>query len=184
MQYHRADTRATCAGTPEGAIVEAGLNGPLNAHASIEGLRPYRTASCGVSGQLRCVRESLPPDTPKPKLLDRVRAALRIRHYSRRTEEVYVSWIRRYILFHDKRHPVEMGAPEVTTFLTTLAVEGKVAASTQNQALSALLFLYREVLGIDLPWLDGIVRAKLMTDRSVADGDRHPRQRAQETGNT
>jgi integron integrase len=79
---------------------------------------------------------------------------------SRRTEEAYVAWIRRYIFFHDKRHPAEMGAPEVTKFLTSLAVDGHVAASTQNQALSGLLFLYRDVLEIDLPWLDGIVRAK------------------------
>ncbi len=86
--------------------------------------------------------------------------ALRVRHYSRRTEEAYVAWTRRYILFHGKRHPSEMGAPEVTRFLSSLAVDGKVAGSTQNQALSGLLFLYREVLELDLPWLDGIVRAK------------------------
>ena len=90
-------------------------------------------------------------DLPKPRLLDRVRAALRTRHYSRRTEDAYVAWIRRYIVFHGKRHPAEMGAPEVTRFLTSLAVDGHVAASTQNQALSALLFLYREVLEVDLP---------------------------------
>ena len=71
-----------------------------------------------------------------------------------------MAWIRRYILFHRKRHPAEMGAPEITRFLSSLAVDGKVAASTQNQALSALLFLYRAVLELDLPWLDGIVRAK------------------------
>src|SRR5262249_20690331 len=81
-------------------------------------------------------------------------------HYSRRTEEAYVAWIRRYIVFHGKRHPTEMGAPEITRFLSALAIDAKVAASTQNQALSALLFLYREVLELDLPWLDGIVRAK------------------------
>ena len=104
--------------------------------------------------------EAGPPAPPEPRLLDRVCAALRARHGSRRTEEVYVAWIRRYVLFHGKRHPTEMGAPEVTRFLTSLAVEGHVAASTQNQALSALLFLYREVLGVGLPWLDGIVRAK------------------------
>jgi integrase len=80
--------------------------------------------------------------------------------YSRRTEEAYVAWIRRYILFHGKRHPMEMGAPEITRFLSFLAVDGKVAASTQNHALSALLFLYREVLELDIPWLDGLVRAK------------------------
>jgi integron integrase len=97
---------------------------------------------------------------PPPRLLDRVRDALQTRHYSRRTEKAYVGWIRRYILFHRKRHPSEMGALEVTQFLTALAVERKVAASTQNQALGALLFLYREVLGQDLPWLDDLVRAR------------------------
>lgn len=95
-----------------------------------------------------------------PRLLDRGRAALRARHYSRRTEDAYVGWIKRYIFFHGKRHPAELGAPEVTGFLTSLAVDGQVAASTQNQALSALLFPYRDVLEVDLPWLDGIVRAK------------------------
>ena len=106
------------------------------------------------------LRETSPTGPSKPRLLDRVRDALRARHYSRRTEDVYVAWIRRYILFHGKRHPADMGAPEITRFLSSLAVEGNVAASTQNQALSALLFLYREVLDLDLPWLDGIVRAK------------------------
>jgi len=86
--------------------------------------------------------------------------ALRARHYSRRTEEAYVAWMKRYIFFHGTRHPAEMGAAEVTRFLTSLAVDGHVAAATQNQALSALLFLYRDVLEIDLPWLDGMVRAK------------------------
>ncbi|HVQ77687.1 MAG TPA: integron integrase [Candidatus Binatia bacterium] len=104
--------------------------------------------------------ERLSPAPPKPRLLDRVREALRLRHYSRRTEEAYIPWIRRYILFHNKRHPLEMGGPEVTRFLTSLAVDGKVAGSTQNQALSALLFLDRFVLDIDLPWLDDVVRAK------------------------
>lgn len=99
------------------------------------------------------------PDPP-PRLLDRVRAAVRARHFSRRTEKVYVAWIRRFILFHDKRHPADMGAPEVSKFLSALAMERNVAASTQNQALSALLFLYREVLGQSLPWLDDVVRAK------------------------
>src|SRR6266550_6217268 len=106
------------------------------------------------------VREIGPLPSPRPRLLDRVRAALRARHYSRRTEETYVAWIRRYIFFHDKRHPAELGAPEVTRFLTSLAVDGHVAASTQNQALSALLFLYGQVLEVDLSWLDGIVRAR------------------------
>jgi integron integrase len=96
-----------------------------------------------------------------PKLLDRVRTVMRTRHMSSRTEEAYVSWIRRYILFHGRRHPATLGAEEVTRFLSRLAEIGRVSASTQNQALSALLFLYRHVLGIDLPWLDGLVRAKL-----------------------
>ena len=106
------------------------------------------------------MRETGAASAPKPRLLDRVREAVRARHYSRRTEEAYVAWIRRYIFFHGKRHPAEMGAPEVTRFLSALAVEGRVAASTQNQALSALLFLYRDVLDATLPWLDDVVRAK------------------------
>ena len=95
-----------------------------------------------------------------PRLLDRVRSAIRTRHYSRRTERAYVGWIRRFILFHDKRHPADMGGPEVTRFLTHLAVDAHVSASTQNQALSAVLFLYRDVLHVELPWLDDVVRAK------------------------
>ena len=98
-------------------------------------------------------------NTP-PKLLDQVRDRIRVKHYSIRTETQYVQWIKRFILFHRKRHPIEMGAAEVEAFLSHLAVEGKVSASTQNQALSALLFLYKEVLLIDLPWLDNVVRAK------------------------
>ena len=107
-----------------------------------------------------CAREPDPDGAPKPRLLDRVRAAVRARHYSRRTEEAYVAWIRRYIFFHGKRHPAEMSAPEISRFLTSLAVDHKVAASTQNQALSALLFLYRAVLDIDVPWMDDLVRAR------------------------
>jgi integron integrase len=101
------------------------------------------------------------PSEPRPpRLLDQVRATLRVRHGSRRTEKAYVAWIRRFILFHGKRHPAEMGGAEVTQFLSALAVQHNVAASTQNQALSALLFLYRDVLGQELPWLDEIVRAR------------------------
>ena len=95
-----------------------------------------------------------------PRLLDRVREANRLRHGSRSTEKSYIAWIRRYIVFHGKRHPAEMGAAEVAQFLSSLAVDGKVAASTQNQALSALLFLYRHVLHQDLPWLEDVVRAR------------------------
>ncbi len=97
---------------------------------------------------------------PPPRLLDQVRDLIRLKHYSIRTETSYVQWIRRFILFHGKKHPREMGGPEVEAFLTDLAVAGGVAAATQNQALSALLFLYREVLGVDLPWLDNVTRAK------------------------
>jgi len=93
-------------------------------------------------------------------VFDRVREAARVRHYSRRTETAYLSWIRRFIFFHGKRHPAEMGAPEITKFLSSLALKGNVAASTQNQALAALLFLYRDVLERELPWLDDMVRAK------------------------
>ena len=95
-----------------------------------------------------------------PKLLDQVRDKLRVKHYSIRTEQAYLGWIKRYIFFHGKRHPKDMGADEIEAFLTYLAVEGKVAASTQNLAKSALLFLYREVLEIQLPWLDNITQAK------------------------
>jgi hypothetical protein len=91
-----------------------------------------------------------------PKLLDQLRDKIRLKHYSIRTEEAYADWVRRFILHHGKRHPRELGGAEVEAFLTHLAVVGKVAASTQNQAKSALLFLYREVLGIELPWLDGV----------------------------
>lgn len=89
-----------------------------------------------------------------------MREANRLRHGSRSTEKSCIGWIRRFILFHGKRHPAEMGAPEVAQFLSSLAVEGQVAASTQNQALSALLFLYRYVLHQELPWLDDVVRAR------------------------
>ncbi len=103
-----------------------------------------------------------PASPQRPRLFDRVRDAMRARHYSRRTEEACIAWIRRYILFHGKRHPSEMGAAEITQFLTSLAVQRRVAASTQNQALNALLFLYlyREVFGGEIPWLDRVVRAK------------------------
>lgn len=89
-----------------------------------------------------------------------MRQAIRTRHYSYRTEEAYVGWIRRFVLFHNKRNPAEMGAAEVSRFLTALAVDRQVAASTQNQALAALLFLYKNVLDRDPGWLDDVVRAK------------------------
>lgn len=102
-----------------------------------------------------------PSPAKPPKLLDRMREALRVRHYSYRTEQAYLDWARRFILFHGKRHPAEMGAAEVGAFLTYLAAERQVSASTQNQAKAALLFLYREVLGVELPWLGEVVQAKV-----------------------
>jgi site-specific recombinase XerD len=111
-------------------------------------------------GQIPDTTAPLVPATSKPRLLDQVRSAIRSRHCSRETEKSYVYWIRHFIFFHAKRHPSQMGAAEVTAFLSWLASERKVAASTQNQALAALLFLYRQVLDVDLPWLDGVVRAK------------------------
>ena len=95
-----------------------------------------------------------------PRLLNQVRDKIRLKHYSIRTEQVYSEWVKRFVLFHKKRHPKDMGAGEVEQFLTHLAVVGKVSASTQNQAKSALLFLYRDVLSTDLPWLDEVVVAK------------------------
>jgi integron integrase len=99
-------------------------------------------------------------DPKSPRLLDQVRELIRIRHYSIRTEQAYVQWISRFILFHGKRHPRELGADEVTAFLSHLAVKRNVAASTQNQALNAILFLYRDVLKCTLPWLQDVQRAK------------------------
>jgi integrase len=96
----------------------------------------------------------------KPRLLEQVRQRLRAKHYSLRTEQAYVGWIRRFILANGKRHPRELGAAEVESFLSALANEHAVAAGTQNQALAALLFLYREVLGDELPWLENLTRAK------------------------
>jgi site-specific recombinase XerD len=88
-------------------------------------------------------------------LLDQVRDKIRFKHYSLSTENTYVSWIKQFIIFHGKRHPAEMGAAEVEAFLTYLATERRASSSTQNQALSAILFLYRDVLAVELPWLDG-----------------------------
>jgi integron integrase len=106
--------------------------------------------SAGVSGA----------DTSPSRLMERVRQAIRVRHYSRRTEEAYATWIRRYIVFHRKTHPSEMGAREISAFLTSLAVRHRVSASTQNQALSALLFLYRHVLRIDVGAIEQVPRTR------------------------
>ena len=99
-------------------------------------------------------------DSSAPRLLNQVRDRIRRKHYSIRTEEAYLHWVKAFVRFHGMKHPANMGAAEVESFLTYLAVERHVSSSTQNQALSALLFLYREVLEIQLPWLDGIQRSK------------------------
>jgi len=95
-----------------------------------------------------------------PKLLDQMRESMRVRHYRARTEETYCQWVRRYILFHQKRHPADMGEREINAFLTHLAVKDKVSASTQNQALSAILYLYRQVIGRDVGDLGEVIRAR------------------------
>jgi len=121
-------------------------------------------ASAAAIGDRAPAADTLPsePASPHPpRLLAQLRHALRVRHYSIRTEQAYVEWVRRFIHFHDKRHPARLGAAEVQAFLTHLAVDRSVASPTQNQAKSALLFLYREVLALQLPWLDEIVGAKL-----------------------
>src|SRR6516162_4045684 len=100
------------------------------------------------------------PSANKPKLLDQVRDIIRRRHYSIRTEQAYVDWIKRFILYHGKRHPRDMAEEEVTEFLTHLARDRNVAASTQNQALSALLFLYKDVLKQEIGWLENVERAR------------------------
>lgn len=128
---------------------------PLNMSAlsgANEGVMGSGYGNGGVSGASAAVQA--------PRLLDEVRRRMRLKHYSLRTEQAYVAWIRRFIFASGRRHPRELGAADVERFLSGLAVRQGVAASTQNQALSALLFLYREVLRLDLPWLQGVVRAK------------------------
>ena len=107
----------------------------------------------------RLARPASDTNTPNT-LMQALRHRVRFRHYSLRTERAYVHWVRRFIVFNGRRHPREMGAPEVTAFLGSLATEGRVSAATQNQALAAVLFLYKEVLEIELPWLDSVPRAK------------------------
>ncbi|HZC78978.1 MAG TPA: integron integrase, partial [Ktedonobacterales bacterium] len=106
---------------------------------------------------------STDPPPRQPRLMEQLRGALRARHYSRRTEQAYVQWARRFILFNDKRHPAQMGRADIERFLTSLAVDAHVSASTQNQALAALMFLYRDLLGRDVDWLEDVVRAKQPT---------------------
>src|SRR5262245_23871661 len=104
--------------------------------------------------------EPIPEPSSQPRLLDQLLARLRVKHYSIRTPQAYVDWVRRFILFHGKQHPSVLGQHEAEAFLTHLAVQGRVSASTQNQAKSALLFLYREVIDHELSWLDGVVGAR------------------------
>lgn len=117
---------------------------------------PARSGQTAITGHSHPVAA-----TGGPKLLERVRQTIRAKHYSRRTESAYVDWIRRYIVFHRKRHPSEMGASDIGAFLTWLAPERRVSASTQNQALSALLFLYRDVLHIPLGQIENVPRARM-----------------------
>ena len=116
-----------------------------------------------VKSLIDCRPTSSLPSAPKPRLLDEVRQAIRTRHYSYGTEKAYVGWIKRFIFFHNKRHPAEMGEAEVAQFLSALAQESRVSASTQNQALNGLLFLYHEVLGKEIGYVSGVVRAKRPT---------------------
>ena len=119
-------------------------------------VKPQRMGQCSDSPQDPIGS----PDKKEKRLIARFREAIRARHYSRQTEKTYWYWIRSFIHFHGKRHPGAMGAAEVTAFLSFLATQRNVAAATQNQALAALLFLFKNVLDLELPWLDGIVRAQ------------------------
>jgi len=121
-------------------------------HSAIEGVMGYGDENGGVTAGDSGGRA--------PRLMDELRRRMRLKHYSLRTEQAYMAWVRRFILANGKRHPRELGGTEVERFLSGLATEGGVSAGTQNQALSALLFLYREVLQATLPWLDNVVRAK------------------------
>ena len=125
----------------------------------VKSLSDYRLKVTSQSGQPP-VNVSSPPTPAKPRLLDQVRQAIRTRHYSPRTEQTYVGWIKRFIFFHNRRHPAEMGEQEIARFLSSLASESYVSASTQNQALNAVLFLYREVLRKEIGYVNGVVRAK------------------------
>jgi integron integrase len=117
-------------------------------------------AAASMTNSSRTLEDPAVERAPHPRLLDVLRERIRVRHYSRRTEVSYVDWVRRYIRFHGRKHPRDLAGGDVVAFLSSLAVERQVAASTQNQALAALLFLYRNVLEVDLPWLDDVVRAK------------------------
>jgi integrase len=128
-------------------------------HRNVRNLIEYRSRL--LNSTSKPLLTDLPATNPaKPRLLDQVRQEIRIRHYSCRTEKAYVHWIRRFIFFHNKRHPLEMGEHEIGQFLSGLATDRRVSASTQNQALNALLFLYKEVLHKQIGIVDGVLRAK------------------------
>ncbi len=128
-------------------------------HSKVRSLIDYRPNAMTRSAQPTANIPS-PAVPPKPRLLDQVRVAIRTRHYSYATEKAYIGWIKRFIFFHNKRHPAEMGEAEIGQFLSSLARDAHVSASTQNQALNALLFLYREVLRKKIGYVNGVVRAK------------------------
>jgi integron integrase len=144
--------RAADARPGKGAAGGAGTAPSIGSTASDAGASRQSALTVHAAGE--------PAAAPPPRLLDRVRDAIRLRHYSRRTEKAYVDWIRRFIRYHGRRHPREMGASEIEAFLNDLAVRQEVAASTQNQALAALVFLYREVLQAPPLELQGLVRAR------------------------
>jgi site-specific recombinase XerD len=126
----------------------------------MENVNVFRLNRDRISASQPALTASAPSSLAKPKLLDQVRGAIRTRHYSYMTEKSYVHWIKRFVFFHNKRHPAEMGEGEIGQFLSSLATDSHVSASTQNQALNALLFLYREILKKDIGYVNGIVRAK------------------------
>ena len=159
---NRSKRKAPSLPRPSGTQSDAGnpalpLGGAIEGDAATTvGMAEMSTTALGIVKHEPEGKAGAPP-----KLLTRLREALRVRHYSIRTEQAYVDWTRRFIHFHGVRHPASLGAADVQAFLTHLAVDRAVASSTQNQAKSALLFLYREVLDVQLPWLDDIVGAKL-----------------------
>lgn len=143
---------------------------------------PLRSAYPSPASVAPALPEQMP--SQRPKLLDTLRAQLRVMHYAIRTEDAYVDWVRRFILFHNKRHPKDMGPEDVAKFLSHLAVTRHVSASTQNQAKAAVLFLYRHVLGIELPWLDDVVIAKVPQRLPVVLTAREVRSLLQELSGT
>jgi integrase len=124
---------------------------------NVKGLTP--TSATDRRGAARILATNSPTATEKSKLLEQVRHAIRIRHLSPQTEQAYVGWIKRFIFFHNKRHPMEISEPEIGQFLSSLATNSRVSASTQNQALNALLFLYNKVLEKKIGLIQGVVRA-------------------------